>query len=41
MIEAVHRFEGTVCRVMGDGIMALFERRWPTRTTPRELVTPH
>src|SRR5436190_3197551 len=24
MIEAVHRFEGTVCRVMGDGIMALF-----------------
>ena len=24
MIEAVHRFEGTVSRVMGDGIMALF-----------------
>jgi hypothetical protein len=24
MIEAVHRFEGTVGRVMGDGIMALF-----------------
>ena len=24
MIESVHRFEGTVCRVMGDGIMALF-----------------
>ena len=24
MIAAVHRFEGTVCRVMGDGIMALF-----------------
>ena len=24
MISAVHRFEGTVCRVMGDGIMALF-----------------
>ena len=24
MIGAVHRFEGTVCRVMGDGIMALF-----------------
>ncbi len=24
MIEAVHRYEGTVCRVMGDGIMALF-----------------
>jgi class 3 adenylate cyclase/tetratricopeptide (TPR) repeat protein len=24
MIEAVHRFEGTVSRVLGDGIMALF-----------------
>jgi class 3 adenylate cyclase/tetratricopeptide (TPR) repeat protein len=24
MIDAVHRFEGTVSRVMGDGIMALF-----------------
>src|SRR5262245_10645954 len=24
MIEAVHRFEGTVNQVMGDGIMALF-----------------
>jgi class 3 adenylate cyclase/tetratricopeptide (TPR) repeat protein len=24
MIEAVHRYEGTVSRVMGDGIMALF-----------------
>ena len=24
MIEAVHRYEGTVHRVMGDGIMALF-----------------
>src|SRR5215207_4269278 len=24
MIDAVHRFEGTVCRVMGDGVMALF-----------------
>jgi class 3 adenylate cyclase/tetratricopeptide (TPR) repeat protein len=24
MIESVHRFEGTVSRVMGDGIMALF-----------------
>jgi len=24
MLTAVHRFEGTVCRVMGDGIMALF-----------------
>jgi class 3 adenylate cyclase len=25
MMEAVHRFEGTVNQVMGDGIMALFE----------------
>src|SRR5262245_26296500 len=24
MMEAVHRYEGTVSRVMGDGIMALF-----------------
>ena len=24
MLSAVHRFEGTVCRVMGDGVMALF-----------------
>jgi len=24
MLSAVHRYEGTVCRVMGDGIMALF-----------------
>src|SRR5688572_22499086 len=25
MMEAVHRYEGTVNQVMGDGIMALFE----------------
>lgn len=24
MIEAVHRYDGTVCQVMGDGIMVLF-----------------
>jgi class 3 adenylate cyclase len=24
MMEAVHRYEGTVNQVMGDGIMALF-----------------
>ena len=24
MMDAVHRYEGTVSRVMGDGIMALF-----------------
>ena len=27
MMEAVHRYEGTVNQVMGDGIMALFEVR--------------
>src|SRR4029453_17203651 len=24
MMDAVHRYEGTVCRALGDGIMALF-----------------
>jgi zinc ribbon protein len=36
MMEAVHRYEGTVNQVMGDGIMALFGasgRRWPMRIT--------
>ncbi len=23
MLEAVHRYEGTICRVLGDGITAL------------------
>ena len=32
MMEAVHRYEGTVNQVMGDGIMALFGRPSPTRT---------
>ena len=31
MMEAVHRYEGTVNQVMGDGIMASSARRWPTR----------
>jgi len=31
MLSAVHRFEGTVCRVMGDGIAA---RRSDRRTPP-------
>ena len=34
MMEAVHRYEGTVNQVMGDGIMALFGARSPTRITP-------
>jgi len=28
MMEAVHRYEGTVNQVMGDGIMALFGAPW-------------
>ena len=32
MMEAVHRYEGTVNQVMGDGIMALFGAPSPTRT---------
>jgi class 3 adenylate cyclase len=34
MMEAVHRYEGTVNQVMGDGIMALSARRSPTKITP-------
>ena len=34
MMEAVHRYEGTVNQVMGDGIMALFGAPSPTRTMP-------
>ena len=33
MMDAVHRYEGTVNQVMGDGIMALFGAPWPMRTT--------
>jgi class 3 adenylate cyclase len=34
MIEAVHHYEGTVNRVMGDGIMALFGAPSPMRIMP-------
>ena len=34
MMEAVHRYEGTVNQVMGDGIMALSALRSLMRTTP-------
>ena len=34
MMDAVHRFEGTVNQVLGDGIMALFGAPLPTKTTP-------
>jgi hypothetical protein len=40
MMEAVHRYEGTVNQVMGDGIMALFAPPWPTRTTRYGRATP-
>ena len=39
MMEAVHRYEGTVNQVMGDGIMALFVRRWLTKITRCARVT--
>jgi class 3 adenylate cyclase len=32
MMEAVHRYEGTVNQVMGDGVMALFGAPSLTRT---------
>src|SRR5213594_105288 len=33
MMAAVHRYEGTVNQVLGDGIMASSARPWPMRTT--------
>ena len=40
MMEAVHRYEGTVNQFLGDGFMALFGAPSPTRTTRCERVTP-
>jgi class 3 adenylate cyclase len=40
MMEAVHRYEGTVNQVMGDGVMALYRRReFPdfSHPPPRQL----
>src|SRR5499427_7619598 len=34
MMDAVHRFEGTVNQVLGDGIMALFGAPIPMKITP-------
>jgi class 3 adenylate cyclase len=46
MMEAVHRYEGTVSNLMGDGIMALFgarcsARRFRMRITPYAPATRH
>lgn len=40
MCEAVHRYEGTVNRILSDGIMAILARRSPMRIMPCGLVTP-
>jgi hypothetical protein len=39
-MEAVHRYEGTVNQVMGDGIMALFGAPLAVRITPCVVVMP-
>jgi hypothetical protein len=39
MMDAVHRYEGTVNQVLGDGIMPCSEHRWPMKTTPCGPVT--
>ena len=39
-LMAVHRYEGTVNQVMGDGIMRCLGHPWPTRITPCAPVTP-
>ena len=41
MMEAVHRYEGTVNQVMGDGIMAPSAHRSLTRTTLYARATRH
>ena len=40
MMEAVHRYEGTVNQVMGDGIWRSLARRLPMRITPCAPATP-
>ena len=40
MMEAVHRYEGTVNQVMGDGIMALFGAPVAPRITPSAPAMP-
>jgi len=38
MMEAVHHYEGTVIKVMGDGIMALFGAPWLMRSRGARLL---
>jgi hypothetical protein len=40
LMEAVHRYAGTVNQIMGDDIIALFGAPWRTRTTPSAPATP-
>ena len=40
MMEAVHRYEGTVNQVMGDGSWRSSARPWPMRIMPCAPVTP-
>jgi class 3 adenylate cyclase len=40
MMAAVHRYEGTVNQVMGNGIMALLGGRWPRKIMPCAPAMP-
>ena len=41
IIDAVHRYDGTVNRIQGDGIMALFGAPIAQETMPRAQCTQH
>ena len=41
MMEAVHRYEGTVNQIMGDGIMAFSAPRWLMKITRCGLAMRH
>ncbi len=40
LTEPVHRYGGTVARLMGDGIMALFGASEPHEDDPQRAVLP-